>query len=142
MRKYQLQLNGKDFTVHLRSLSAEQALLEINGEEYSVGIAAVTEVLPDGDLSLGGPSPVTAPAAARKPSAGGEGAVTAPIAGSVMEVYVKVGDTIKAGQPLFKMEAMKMENEINARIDGTIAAVNINSGDSIGQGDEVIVITP
>jgi len=144
MRKYQLKVNDKDFQVHLRDLSAEEATLEINGKEYQVSIASVSEVIPEGAASSCAPAPVTAPASVAKARSGGaaEGSVQAPIPGSIMEVYVQVGDQVKAGQPLFKMEAMKMENEINARIDGTISAVNISAGDTVNQGDELIIITP
>lgn len=144
MRKYQLKLNDKDFTVRLRSISADEATLEINGKEYQVAITSVSEVIPEGGLPNIGPSPVAAPVsvAKSKSGGGGEGSVLAPIPGSIMEVYVQVGDKIKAGQPLFKMEAMKMENEINARLDGTISVVSISAGDTVNQGDELLVITP
>jgi biotin carboxyl carrier protein len=68
--------------------------------------------------------------------------VTAPIPGSILSVYVKVGDTVAAGEPLLKMEAMKMENEINARIGGTVTAVNVQEGDSVSQGQELVLVSP
>ncbi len=145
MRNYQLELNGKDFSIRLCNLSAEAAMLEINGREYNVAISSVSEIIPEGaalNAIPGSPAPVTAPASAPKAGSGDEGAVLAPIPGSIIDIYVQTGDEIKAGQPLFKMEAMKMENEINSRIDGTVAAVNISIGDSVSQGDELVVIVP
>jgi glutaconyl-CoA/methylmalonyl-CoA decarboxylase subunit gamma len=144
MRKYQLKLNDKDYQVHLRDLSAEEATLEINGKEYQVAISAVSEVIPEGAASSCAPAPVAAPASVAKAKSGdaATGCVLAPIPGSIMEVYVQVGDKVKAGQPLFKMEAMKMENEINARLDGTLSSVSISAGDTVNQGDELMVITP
>jgi len=144
MRKYQLKVNNKEFNVHLRELSAEEAILEINGKEYQVEVAGVSEVIPEGVVASAAPGPVTAPASVAKSKSGvtSDGNVLAPIPGSIMEVYVQVGDKVKAGQPLFKMEAMKMENEINSRIDGSVTAVNISAGDSVNQGDELIIITP
>ena len=147
MRKYQLKVNNKDFNVHLRDLSAEEATLEINGKQYQVEISSVSEVIPEGVTPSAAPppsGPVAAPAsvAKAKSSGGTEGSVQAPIPGSIMEVYVQVGDNVKAGQPLFKMEAMKMENEINSRLGGTVSAVNISAGDSVNQGDELMVINP
>lgn len=143
MRKYQLKLNDKEYLVHLRDLSAEEATLEINGKEYQVAISSVSEVIPEGAAASScAPAPVTAPASVAKSKSGdaAAGSILAPIPGSIMEVYVQVGDKVKAGQPLFKMEAMKMENEINARIDGTISAVSISAGDTVNQGDELMVI--
>ncbi|MCK4622927.1 MAG: biotin/lipoyl-binding protein [Desulfuromonadales bacterium] len=144
MRKYQLKLNDREFSVHLRSLGAEEATLEINGKEYQIAISSVSEVIPKGALPSSAPAPVAAPAslAKSKSSGGSSGSVLAPIPGSIMEVYVQVGDKVKAGQPLFKMEAMKMENEINARLDGTVSVVSISAGDTVNQGDELLVITP
>ncbi|SHJ05878.1 Biotin-requiring enzyme [Malonomonas rubra DSM 5091] len=147
MRKYQLKLNDKDFNVHLRDLSGEEATLEINGKEYQVEISSVSEVIPEGVAPSAAPppsGPVASPASVAKAKSGdtAAGSVQAPIPGSIMEVYVQVGDSVKAGQPLFKMEAMKMENEINSRLDGTVSAVNISAGDSVNQGDELMVINP
>lgn len=142
MRKYKLKLNDKDFEVQLNNVSAEEAVLEINGKEFTVDIAAIEEVLPEGaDLNL---APVSASPLAsstpKGPVAAGDGSVQAPIPGSIMQVYVKVGDKVTVGQALFKMEAMKMENEINARTDGKVTAVNIKVGDSVNQGDVLMTI--
>lgn len=144
MRKYQLKVNDKEFHVHLRELSAEEATLEINGKEYQVTISSVSEVIPEGTAPAAVSGPVAAPASVAKSKRGSTdaGTVLAPIPGSIMEVYVQVGDQVKAGQPLFKMEAMKMENEISSRIDGNVTAVNISVGDSVNQGDELILVTP
>jgi biotin carboxyl carrier protein len=57
-----------------------------------------------------------------------------------MAVYVKNGDEVQAGQPLYKMEAMKMENEINSRVSGVVAAVHVQQGDTVAQGQEIILI--
>lgn len=144
MRKYKLKLNDKDYLVHLRDLSADDATLEINGKEYQVAISSVSEVLPEGAASSSAPVPVTASASVAKSKSGvaSDGSVLAPIPGSIMEVYVQIGDKVKVGQPLFKMEAMKMENEINSRVTGTVATLNISAGDSVNQGDELLVINP
>jgi len=145
MRHYKLNLNDKEFNVHLVNLDPDEAVLEINGNEYKVSISSVSEVIQETAMPSFATSAAAMPAteAPQPVSTGGNaGSVRAPIPGSIMEVYVKVGDTVKAGQPLFKMEAMKMENEINARIDGTVAAVNISTGDSVNQGDELVVMTP
>ncbi len=143
MRKYKLKLNDKEFEVQLNSLSAEEALLEINGKEYTVSIDSIAEVLPEGADATLAPVVSAAPLASGKPKGpvvASDGSVLAPIPGSILQVYVKVGDTVKVGQALFKMEAMKMENEINARAEGKITAVNIKVGDSVNQGDELMTI--
>jgi biotin carboxyl carrier protein len=142
MRKYELKHKGKEYSVQLKSLSTDEAVMDVNGKEYTIAISAVNEMIPEGALDNMTPAAVQAPVSKPRAVSASEGSVLAPIPGSIMEVFVSVGDEVKAGQPLFKMEAMKMENEINARLDGVVASVSISSGDNVNQGDELMVITP
>ena len=64
-----------------------------------------------------------------------EKTISAPLPGVIIEVKVKAGDVIKAGQVVAVLEAMKMENEIVAPADGTIAGINVAVGDSVESGD-------
>ena len=89
------------------------------------------------------PAPATAAAApAPAPSAGsGAGkAITSPLPGVIIEVSVKEGQAVKAGQKVAVIEAMKMENEIQASSDGTVTAVLVNKGDSVLEGAEIVKI--
>lgn len=61
--------------------------------------------------------------------------VSAPMPGNILDVRVKPGDSVKAGDTLLILEAMKMENEISAPQDGTIASVNVAKGDTVNSGD-------
>ena len=85
------------------------------------------------------PAPAAAPAAAAPKAAapaaaaGGE-SVSAPIPGVIQEVNVKAGQTVKKGDVLFVLEAMKMKNNITALHDGKVASVNVNKGDSVTHG--------
>ena len=78
-----------------------------------------------------------APAATAAAPAGSTGAVAvnAPMPGNILDVRVKPGDSVKAGDTLLILEAMKMENEISAPQDGTIASVNVSKGDTVNSGD-------
>ncbi len=100
MRKYELKHNGNDYSVQLQSLSSEEAVMEINGKEYKVSISAVSEVVPEGALdslkaATAATGAVTAPASKPRAVASSEGTVLAPIPGSIMEVFVSVGDVVK-----------------------------------------------
>jgi len=68
------------------------------------------------------------------------GAVTAPMAGKIVSVKVKEGDSVKLGEVLCVLEAMKMENEITAPKTGTVQSVNISEGMGVSEGDTLIVI--
>ena len=63
-----------------------------------------------------------------------------PLPGVIISVNVKVGDAVKAGQVVAILEAMKMENEIQAESDGTVAAVCVAKGDTIQEGDAIVTL--
>jgi pyruvate carboxylase subunit B len=62
--------------------------------------------------------------------------------GNIVEVLVKVGDPVKAGQALLISEAMKMESEIQAPIDGIVQAVHVAKGDRVNPGELLLEIAP
>ena len=88
-------------------------------------------------------APAAAPAAAKKassasaPAAGGD-TVTAPIPGVIQEVKVQAGQSVKKGDVLFVLEAMKMKNNITAMRDGKIATVNVSKGDTVTHGQALM----
>ena len=76
------------------------------------------------------------------PSAnGGSTSITAPMPGLALRFEVKVGDAVKKDQVLCVMEAMKMENEIYAPCDGTVASINVNQGDQLQAGDVIMTLS-
>ena len=106
-------------------------LVNVNGPQYEV---AVEEI--DGKAAPAAkPAPAAAPAAAPVvAAAAGATKVTAPMPGTILGVNVKEGDVVKAGQPIFVLEAMKMESDITAPINGTVRGINVRKGDSVEAG--------
>ena len=105
--------------------------ITVNGVAYSVSV----------EETAAGAAPVAAaPVAAPAAPAGAAGAVAvkAPMPGNILDVKVKAGDSVKAGDVLVILEAMKMENEIVAPQDGTVASVNVNKGDTVNSGDTLV----
>ena len=101
--------------------------VNVNGTAYEVEIEEMT----------GAPSaaPVAAPAAAPAPAASGAGeSINAPMPGNILSVNVAAGDTVKKGQVLMVLEAMKMENEIMAPRDGKVTAVAVAKGAAVESG--------
>ena len=66
--------------------------------------------------------------------------MNAPLPGVIVEVSVKVGDTVKQGQQVAVLEAMKMENAIEAESAGTVTAIHVSKGDSVLEGAPVVTI--
>lgn len=112
MKKYKVTVNGTAY--------------EIEIEEVEGGAAPVAEKKPE-------------PTATEKPVANGE-KVTAPMPGNLLDVRVSEGATVKKGDVLFILEAMKMENEIMASVDGKVVSVNAKKGDSVETGAVLCVI--
>lgn len=75
----------------------------------------------------------------KKPAASAK-AVTAPLPGVIVGIKVNIGDVVKAGQVVAVLEAMKMENDIQAEFDGIVTAINVNQGDSILEGAVIVMI--
>ena len=101
--------------------------VNVNGSLYEIEIEEM-------DASAAKRAPATAPAPAAKPAAAPVGAgtkVNAPMPGTILDVKVQAGQSVKRGQVLVILEAMKMENEIQAPCDGKITGVNVRKGDSV-----------
>ena len=76
----------------------------------------------------------------KRPKASKEGHLTSSMPGTVVEIMVKAGDKVKAGDPVLVIEAMKMENEVPAPVSGTVRAVNVAKGDSVNPDEALVEI--
>jgi acetyl-CoA/propionyl-CoA carboxylase biotin carboxyl carrier protein len=116
--------------------------VEVNGRKYSVAVW-VPDVGTMAASGGGGGAPAARPrrsASATAAVAAGSGKIAVPMQGTIVKVLVAVGDSVEAGQALCVLEAMKMENNINADKAGTVTEVKVTPGQSVGTGDIVIVI--
>jgi len=112
--------------------------VEVNGKRFSVRMW-----LPDAPVvaSSGGAARAR-PRPAQTAGAGGagNGTITAPMQGTIVKVLVAEGDTVETGQAVLVLEAMKMENHINAETSGTVKEIRVAAGDTVGTGDTLVVI--
>ena len=153
MRKYEVSINNKQYAVVVKKYTKQDAELEINGTSYLVKLdapitapAAVSApVQPQPTQPIQPvqpvqpiPQPQAQPAASSAPA--GAEVIKAPIPGSILDVLVKVGEVVSEGQTVFKMEAMKMENDISTVGGGTISSISVAVGDAVNQGQELMVI--
>lgn len=116
--------------------------ITVNGTAYDV---QVEELGGDSAPAASAPAPAAAPAAAPKAApapSGNEGAVkvTAPMPGTVVRIEVNTGDSVKAGQDLIFIEAMKMETPVKAAQDGTVASIGVTKGESVDTGKVLLTM--
>ena len=136
MKTYNFKINGKDYSVTIKGIEGRNAEVSVNGTDYSVEM----ENAPD---AISEPAAVTAPAAPQPaaPSGGVTSVVHSPLPGVIISVDVKEGQAVKKGQKVAVLEAMKMENEIQAEADGTVSAILVQKGDSVLEGAEIIKLS-
>jgi len=112
--------------------------VEVNGKRFSVRLW-----LPEASAGGGAGGRRSArprPASIGSGGGGGNGTISAPMQGTIVKVLVAEGDGVEAGQALLVLEAMKMENHINAEAAGTVQEIRVKSGDTVGTGDVLLVI--
>jgi acetyl-CoA/propionyl-CoA carboxylase, biotin carboxylase, biotin carboxyl carrier protein len=115
--------------------------VEVNGKRFSVAMWVPESALSTVAAPAGGAKkPRRSGAAAAGAAVGGSGQVTVPMQGTIVKVLVEVGQEIEAGETVVVLEAMKMENNVNADKSGTVAEVRVQPGQSVGGGDIVVVI--
>jgi biotin carboxyl carrier protein len=139
MRKFQIKVDGKVYEVEVE---------EAGGNESSAGIISapqpVAGKVEEGPVSQKAaaktspaPAPTKAPTAA---VAGEEVAAPMPMPGKVLQLKVSEGDSVKEGDTLLILEAMKMENEIVANASGNVKKINVAANDMVDTGDVLLVI--
>lgn len=143
MKEYKFKINGTDYNVVINSVEGTTANVTVNGSAYSVEMEKEAAPAPAAQAAPA-PAPAPAPAASQAapapaPSGKGEN-ITSPLPGVILDVNVKVGDTVKIGQQVAMLEAMKMENAIESTCAGTVTAVCVSKGDSVLEGATIVVI--
>lgn len=144
MRTYKFKINGNEYNVEINSVEGNIADVTVNGASYKVEMDTPVAPAPAAApattaTSAPAQTPAPAPAPAAAPTGAGK-VITSPLPGVIIEVSVKEGQAVKAGQKVAVIEAMKMENEIQASCDGTVTAVLVNKGDSVLEGAEIVKI--
>ena len=117
--------------------------ITVNGNVYDVTVEENGAVSAPAAAPKAAPKAATAAKAAPKAApAGAQGAVTvsAPMPGKILGVKASVGQAVKKGEVLLILEAMKMENEIVAPEDGTVASINVAVGDSVEAGATIATL--
>lgn len=129
MRKFNIKVNGKAYEVEVEEVGA--GAVSSAPVQTSAPAAASTPVA----------APKAAPAAAVTESVpSGSTEITAPMPGTILSVAVSKGDSVKEGDVICVLEAMKMENEIKSTTSGTVVAVGVAKGATVNSGDLLAAI--
>ncbi|MCR4564857.1 MAG: biotin/lipoyl-binding protein [Bacteroidales bacterium] len=153
MKTYKFKIENNPYTVEIASMEGGVAKVNVNGIDYEVeiedaptsaaaapvaGVAGTASAASAaGTVSAAVSSAQTAATPAAAP-AGPAKKVCSPLPGVILSVNVAVGDKVKAGDKVAVLEAMKMENDIEAEFDGTITAIHVQKGDSVLEGAAIV----
>lgn len=142
MKEYKYKINGNLYKVTIGEIEDNIATVEVNGTPYKVEMEKapkqqVTKVERPVPVT---PQAPTATVAKPAPKSTGKSGVKSPLPGVILDIRVNVGDTVKRGQTIIILEAMKMENNINADKDGKITAINVSKGESVLEGTDLVII--
>jgi glutaconyl-CoA/methylmalonyl-CoA decarboxylase subunit gamma len=131
MKKYKFTIKGTEYDSHIVSYEGNTLEIDINGTVYEVEVeqkqkTTKTPTIVRRETSPEPPKPL---------SSGTTKKIIAPLPGNILKIAVKEGDTVKRGDLILIMEAMKMENNILAEEDGTISSMKVSEGGTVLQGD-------
>ena len=170
MKKYSFKINGRAYDVQVESIDGGTAKVNVNGTSYDVelpadnatassGVRAAQSagISPSGNadfaasaapISQGAPASRDVREAEKSPSgnasltssAAPAATVVSPMPGVIIDVCVTPGQSVKRGQKLAVLEAMKMENDILAESDGSVVSVFVKQGDSVLEGAKIVTI--
>ena len=152
MAKYEYKVKGVDYVVEIQDIEGNIANVTVNGIPFEVEMKqpvksskqkvklseerrAKSEEFNSSSSAANASSATTT-----KPAAASGKPVVAPLPGTINEIKVKVGDKVNTGDTVVVLEAMKMQNNIDAETSGTITSINVNKGDAVMEGDTLVTI--
>ncbi len=141
MKKFKFTISGKQYEVEVQSFENDKAQVVVNGTQYEVDVEREKEeakpvIAPRPKAAS---APASTPAVAPVGDANGVKAV-APLPGTIMQIFVNVGDQVKRGDKILMYEAMKMENNFLSEVDGVVKEIKVKVGDNVLQGAVLAII--
>ena len=142
MKEYKYKINGNEYAVCINEVNDTTANVTVNGEEFKVEWEKPKEEKPIVKIQPAATKPASTPTpTVATPTVAAKGnAIKTPLPGVIIDVKVNVGDMVKKGDTVVVLEAMKMENNINADRDGKIIAVQVTKGDTVADGAVLVVL--
>jgi biotin carboxyl carrier protein len=135
MKSYKFKIRGHEYEVDIKKAEGNNFEIEVNGTTYQVELDREVKGSKTPTLVR---QQVATHKAIKKKEGGGITKVKSPLPGNIVNIFVKEGASVKKGDKLLTYEAMKMENEVLAEKDGTIASIKVHIGDAVLQDDVLI----
>ena len=142
MKEYKYKINGNEYAVCINEVKDTVANVMVNGEEFKVEWEKPIEEKPVVKVQPA-TKPTPAPVASTEPAPAATvkgNAIKTPLPGVIIDIKVNIGDAVKKGDTVIVLEAMKMENNINADRDGKIVAIQVAKGDTVADGAVLVVL--
>lgn len=149
MKEYKLKINGNDYAVSVKNVEDSSAEVIVNGTQYVVDVEGMRvkpasnktpKIVQQAAVPSGDSHPAVQTTSSPAKTAAGAAGIKSPLPGVILDVMVKEGDSVKVGQRLMLLEAMKMENNIDSDREGVVSSIKAHKGDSVLEGDVLIVI--
>ncbi len=141
MKEFNYKIKGVDYNVRITGVEDNIAKVRVNGIEFDVEMEKpIPQPKPVVRAVAAPVKTIESPKAAQEAVAQGVTAVKAPLPGTVKDIKVAVGQEIKKGQTVVVLEAMKMENNIDAERDGKIAEIRVSKEDTVMEGAVLVTI--
>jgi biotin carboxyl carrier protein len=140
MKSYTFKIGGKRYDVAIGPAEGKTLAVNVNGADYTVELENAPETVPAAPVQPAPAAQAATPAPAAKPAPTAGETVTTPMPGVIIEICVREGQAVKAGQKVAVLEAMKMENEITASKAGTVAQIVVTKGQVVETGSPLVVI--
>lgn len=138
--KYKLTVNNQTYEVEIENINARPVVVTVDGQRFEVMPGDRNQLPAKKEAGVGAESKplIQSPFPAATPSSNGNHILTAPLPGTVVEVFVKPGEKVEVGQVVLVIEAMKMKNSIRSILSGTVDKVLINQGQSVAHKQALI----
>ena len=141
MKEYNYKIKGAPYNVKINGIEENIAKVEVNGIEFEVELEKpVAQPKPVVRAVAAPVKTIEAPKAKLEAVADGVSAVRAPLPGTINAINVKVGDKVNVGDVVIVLEAMKMQNNIEAESAGTVTSILVNQGDTVMEGATMLTI--
>ena len=159
MKTYKYKVQGVDYEVEIAEVEGKIARVNVNGIPFEIEMqkpinaakhpalaatkrsASAATAVPVAPVAAAPVQPAAKPQPAQPAAAAGAGTpVKAPLPGTINAINVKVGDTVAVGDVVVVLEAMKMQNNIEAENAGTVTSILVNQGDTVMEGAVMLTI--